>query len=113
MKNMAEVTARVNLELTQTGICRRRGTGPETSVRKCTFGKGEKRLVVTLDQRSGRLSTSRRILYARCVKQVMTAQLFWSQSMGLITMEYVRRSASIYHAAYLTITQKKKGFYIN
>ena len=23
---------------TQTGICRRRGTGPETSVRKCTFG---------------------------------------------------------------------------
>ena len=24
----------------QTGICRRHGTGPETNVRKCTFGKG-------------------------------------------------------------------------
>ena len=28
---------------TQTGICRRRGTGPETSVRKCTFGNPEVR----------------------------------------------------------------------
>ena len=26
---------------TQTGICRRRGTGPEIAVRKCTLGKRE------------------------------------------------------------------------
>lgn len=32
----------------QTGICRRPGTGPETAVRKCTFGKAEGKVGLTL-----------------------------------------------------------------